>query len=97
VTVPALDIAGLTVTYRSRAGRVAALTDVDLSVAPGEVVGLVGGSGAGKSTVARAVAGLVRPDSGRIRVAGADVVGAGRAALRRLRQTLHLVFQDPYA
>jgi peptide/nickel transport system ATP-binding protein len=95
--VPALDVSGLTVTYRSRAGRVAALTDVDLTVAPGEVVGLVGGSGAGKSTVARAVAGLVRPDRGTIRVAGADVVGAGRAALRRLRQTLHLVFQDPYA
>jgi peptide/nickel transport system ATP-binding protein len=97
VTAPALDVTGLTVSYRSRAGRVAALTDVDLTVAQGEVVGLVGGSGAGKSTVARAVAGLVRPDRGTIRVAGADLVGAGRAALRRLRRTLHLVFQDPYA
>jgi peptide/nickel transport system ATP-binding protein len=97
VTGPALDISGLTVTYRGRAGRIAALTDVDLSVEPGEVVGLVGGSGAGKSTVARAVAGLVRPDRGAIRVAGADVVGAGRAELRRIRRTLHLVFQDPYA
>ncbi|MHA6621434.1 ABC transporter ATP-binding protein [Pseudonocardia sp. DLS-67] len=93
----ALDVAGLTVTYRGRSGRVAALTDVGLTVAPGEVVGLVGGSGAGKSTVARAAAGLVRPDRGSIRVAGADVVGAGRAALRRIRRTLHLVFQDPYA
>jgi peptide/nickel transport system ATP-binding protein len=97
VTTAALDISGLTVTYRGRSGRIPALTDVDLTVAPGEVVGLVGGSGAGKSTVARAVAGLVRPDRGAIRVAGADVVGAGRAALRRLRRTLHLVFQDPYA
>ncbi len=95
--VAALDVTGLTVTYRGRSGPVAALTDVDLAVEPGEVVGLVGGSGAGKSTVARAVAGLVRPDRGTIRVAGADVVGTGRAALRRLRQTLHLVFQDPYA
>jgi peptide/nickel transport system ATP-binding protein len=95
--VPALEITGLTVTYRSRAGRVAALTGVDVTVAPGEVVGLVGGSGAGKSTVARAVAGLVRPDRGTIRVAGSDVVGVGRAALRRVRRTLHLVFQDPYA
>jgi peptide/nickel transport system ATP-binding protein len=95
--VPALEITGLTVTYRSRTGRVAALTDVDVTVAPGEVVGLVGGSGAGKSTVARAVAGLVRPDRGAIRVGGSDVVGVGRAALRRVRRTLHLVFQDPYA
>ncbi len=93
MTVPALEITGLTVTYR---GRIPALTDVDLAVAPGEVVGLVGGSGAGKSTVARAVAALVRPDRGAIRVAGADVVGAGRAELRRIRRTMHLVFQDPY-
>jgi peptide/nickel transport system ATP-binding protein len=92
----ALDVAGLTVTYRGRSGRVAALTDVDLTVGPGEVVGLVGGSGAGKSTVARAIAGLVRPDRGSIRVAGAEVVGAGRAALNRIRRSLHLVFQDPY-
>jgi peptide/nickel transport system ATP-binding protein len=93
----ALDVAGLTVTYRGRSGPVPALTDVDLTVAAGEVVGLVGGSGAGKSTVARAIAGLVRPERGSVRVAGAEVVGAGRAALRRIRRTLHLVFQDPYA
>jgi peptide/nickel transport system ATP-binding protein len=97
MTVPALEITGLTVTYRGPAGRIPALIDCGLTVAPGEVVGLVGGSGAGKSTVARAVAGLVRPDRGAIRVAGADVVGAGRAELRRIRRTMHLVFQDPYA
>jgi peptide/nickel transport system ATP-binding protein len=94
---PALGVSGLTVTYRGRSGPVPALTGVELTVAAGEVVGLVGGSGAGKSTVARAIAGLVRPERGSIQVAGAEVVGAGRAALRRIRRSLHLVFQDPYA
>jgi peptide/nickel transport system ATP-binding protein len=97
VSPPVLDVEGLTVTFRGRGGRVAAVSDVDLSVTAGETVGLVGGSGAGKSTVARAIAGLVRPDRGTIRVAGSDLLGARRGELRALRRNLHLVFQDPYA
>lgn len=90
---PVLAVAGLTV----RLGTVPVVREVALTVAPGESVGLVGGSGAGKSTVARAVAGLVAPAAGSIRIDGAELVGVGRAAARRLRQALHLVFQDPYA
>jgi len=99
VVAPVLEVVGLTVSFRRRggAGRVAAVTGVDLSVAAGETVGLVGGSGAGKSTVARAVAGLVRPDRGVVRLDGTDLGGVGKAAARRLRRGLHLVFQDPYA
>lgn len=98
-TVPVLAVRGLTVTFRSRGAdrRVTAVTDVDLEVAAGETVGLVGGSGAGKSTIARAVVGLVRPDSGRILLDGADLAGMSRAALQAWRRQLHLVFQDPYA
>lgn len=96
---PVLDIQALTVSFRQRraARRTAAVTDVDLTIAAGESVGLVGGSGAGKSTVARAVAGLVRPDGGRILLDGTDLLAASRADARRWRQALHLVFQDPYA
>lgn len=94
---PELAVEGLTVVFGRRGGRVAAASGVDLTVDAGEIVGLIGGSGAGKSTVARAVAGLVRPDRGSIRIAGCELLGAGRAELRRLRRTMHLVFQDPYA
>jgi peptide/nickel transport system ATP-binding protein len=94
---PALDVRGLTVTFRRRGGRVAAVTDAALTVSAGETVGLVGGSGAGKSTLARAVAGLVRPDRGSVRIEGAELIAAGRSETRRLRRMLHLVFQDPYA
>ncbi len=63
----------------------------------GEIVGLVGPSGSGKSTLARCLFGLVRPESGRIDIAGSDLLGARRGDLRRLRRRLALVHQDPYA
>ncbi|MPZ66087.1 MAG: ATP-binding cassette domain-containing protein [Pseudonocardiaceae bacterium] len=94
---PMLAVQGLAVTFRDAGRLVPALVDVDLEVAAGELVGLVGGSGAGKSTVARAVAGLVRADSGHIRFDGVDLASMSRGQLRRRRAQLHLVFQDPYA
>lgn len=76
---------------------VVALDQVNLEVAQGEAVGLVGSSGAGKSTVARLISGLVAPDSGTITFDGVDLAGLGRAERRRLGRRVHLVFQDPYA
>lgn len=76
---------------------VTAVDRVSLEVAAGEAVGLVGSSGAGKSTVARLVAGLVMADSGTIVIDGTDVAGVGRRARRRLRRRVHMVFQDPYS
>ncbi|UXA13568.1 ABC transporter ATP-binding protein [Mycobacterium sp. SMC-8] len=90
---PALDVEGLVVSF----GGVRAVDEFDLTIAAGETIGLVGGSGVGKSTVARAVAGLVTPDSGAIRLDGVDLVGLRRRAARRQRRRLHLVSQDPYA
>lgn len=96
---PLLAVQSLSVSFRAggRGPRVQALTDVDLEVAAGETVGLVGGSGAGKSTVARAVVGLVGADSGRILLDGADLTAMSRAELRARRRAMHLVLQDPYA
>ncbi len=92
---PLLDIDNLTVSFRQRgtAQRLTACADVSFQVAAGETVGLVGGSGAGKSTVARAVVDLVRPDRGRITFDGVDL----RADPPAVRRQVHLVFQDPYA
>jgi peptide/nickel transport system ATP-binding protein len=95
---PLLDVRGLSVGFRRPgAARVDAVVEVDLAVTAGESVALVGGSGAGKSTVARAVAGLVRPDHGAILFEGTDLTRLRPAAARRARSGLHLVFQDPYA
>jgi oligopeptide/dipeptide ABC transporter ATP-binding protein len=79
-----------------RAGRGEhAVRGVSIEVFPGEICGLVGHSGAGKSTLARLLALLERPDSGEIRYDGERVDHVRSAALRPLRRTVQIVFQDP--
>jgi oligopeptide/dipeptide ABC transporter ATP-binding protein len=63
----------------------------------GEVLGVVGESGAGKTSVARLALGLIRPSSGEVRYKGRNVATLGGAALREFRRSVHAVFQDPYA
>jgi peptide/nickel transport system ATP-binding protein len=75
---------------------VQAAVDVSFTIRAGETVGIVGESGAGKSTVARCVARLTDPTAGRIVVAGADFATMSRAALHALRRRVQVVFQDPY-
>jgi oligopeptide/dipeptide ABC transporter ATP-binding protein len=93
---PVLDIQGLTVRYGARV----ATWKVDLALAAGEVLGLVGESGAGKSTVGRAIVRLLpepgRVESGAIRLRGTDLLGLGERDLRRLRGAdVALIPQDP--
>jgi Cu-processing system ATP-binding protein len=64
-------------------GRHCAVREVDLALAPGECVGLVGHNGAGKSTLIKLMLGLLRPDAGRVSVLGEDPAGAGGARARR--------------
>ena len=71
-----------------------ALKDVTLALHQGEKLGLVGGSGAGKSTITRLAMGLIGPDEGRIMFEGKALTS--RADRKRLAQAVHLVFQDPY-
>jgi ABC-type glutathione transport system ATPase component len=92
-----LSVRDLRVTYRRRGHRrseVVAVAGVDLTLGHGESIGLVGASGAGKSTVARALVHLVRTDHGTIRVGEFDVTGFGRSAPRSFRRTAQIVFQN---
>jgi oligopeptide transport system ATP-binding protein len=92
------EIAGLSKSYRLAGGaRVQVLDNVDLSVRPGQAVGLVGESGSGKSTLIRCALGLAAPDTGYIVYEGIDVQAAKGAALTRFRREVQPVFQDPYA
>jgi len=69
---------------------------VSFDVHQGEVLALVGESGCGKTTIARSVARLERPTGGRILYRGTDLATVRGQQLRRMRQKLQLVFQDPY-
>lgn len=96
-----LDVRDLKVSFSARRSgrkyRVPAVDGVSLSLTEGEVLGIVGESGCGKTTVGRSIVGLVAPDSGTIGFKGADMIGAGATSLREMRLNVRMVFQDPYA
>lgn len=95
-----LSIKGLRVEYPGRKGTFVAATGVDLTVARGEILGLVGESGAGKSTIGSAIMGLLdfpgRVTAGEILFEGQKIDATDRAALQALRgRRISMIFQDP--
>ncbi|MCV0395850.1 MAG: ABC transporter ATP-binding protein [Rhizobiaceae bacterium] len=97
---PLLSVRGLTVQFPTRRGTLTALDDISFDIAPGEVLGMVGESGAGKSMTGAAIIGLIAPPgritSGEIRLAGERIDNLPYAKLRRIRgKRIGMVFQDP--
>jgi oligopeptide transport system ATP-binding protein len=78
-------------------GAVQAVDGIDLDLYPGEVLGLVGESGCGKSTTGRAILNLQPATAGSVVFQGREIVGLNRKQMRPLRRDIQLVFQDPYA
>ncbi|KQS60221.1 dipeptide/oligopeptide/nickel ABC transporter ATP-binding protein [Geodermatophilus sp. Leaf369] len=78
-------------------GAVRAVDGLDLDLYPGEVLGLVGESGCGKSTTGRAILNLQPATGGSVVFQGREIVGLGRKEMRPLRRDIQIVFQDPYA
>ena len=83
--------------FQREVGTVRAVDGVSLTVAAGEVVGLVGESGCGKSTLARTIMQLIPPTAGTVLLGGRNLTTGTAADLRGARRQLQMVFQDPYA
>jgi lipoprotein-releasing system ATP-binding protein len=91
---PVLSIRGLERTYDTAAGPLPVLLGVDLDVQPGEIVGLIGPSGSGKSSLLHAAGLLEHPNAGRISVLGADCSNLGERERTRVRlATIGFVYQ----
>ena len=76
---------------------VKAVDGVSFDVYKGEVLGLVGESGCGKTTISRSILGLTQPTSGSIVFEGKELMGMKKKELRKMRSDLQIVFQDPYS
>ncbi|MDN5797147.1 MAG: ABC transporter ATP-binding protein [Intrasporangium sp.] len=104
MTEPILTLEDVHVVHRLRSkratgsGNVYALTGADLSIQPGETVGVVGESGCGKSTMAKVMVGLQKPTQGTVRVVGEDIWSLGeRDRRRKVGTKVGMIFQDPSA
>src|SRR5512145_3576581 len=97
---PLLEVKNLRVEFPTRRGSLLALDDVSFSIAPGEVLGVVGESGAGKSLTGAAVIGLLEPPGriarGEVKLAGLRIDNLPPEEIRKVRgREIGAVFQDP--
>jgi peptide/nickel transport system ATP-binding protein len=82
---------------RRTVGAVQAVNGIDIDIQPGTTLSLVGESGCGKSTAARTILRLHEPTSGTVRIGERDITALDQTALRKAREDMQIVFQDPYA
>ncbi|MBB1625394.1 ABC transporter ATP-binding protein [Achromobacter sp. UMC71] len=94
---PLLQVRDLRVNYPTRQGVKTAVDGVSFQIERGETLGLVGESGCGKSTLSRTLVRLLAPSSGSILLRGADTARLTKRDLAAYRQSVQMIFQDPYA
>jgi oligopeptide/dipeptide ABC transporter ATP-binding protein len=80
-----------------RAARLRAVAGVNLDVFRGEILGVVGESGCGKSTTGRAILQLIKPSKGTVTFDGTELTTLGTGRMRSMRRRMQMIFQDPYA
>jgi ABC-type oligopeptide transport system ATPase subunit len=83
--------------FRKEVGAVKAVDGIDFEIYPGEVLGMVGESGCGKSTAGRAAIRLIEPTAGEITFKNQNVMAFDWLQLEEMRKQVQIVFQDPYA
>ncbi|HET6299409.1 MAG TPA: dipeptide ABC transporter ATP-binding protein [Kribbella sp.] len=83
--------------FQRQTGAVKAVDGIDLTIATGETLGVVGESGCGKTTTGRLVTRLDEPTGGTIRFEGSDITHLSRARMRPYRREIQMIFQDPFS
>ena len=91
---PLLEVRNLSLSFRNQKN---AINDVSFKLQAGSSLGLVGASGAGKSSIARAILRLLEPDAGKILFEGKSVFNMDRGQLKKARRRMQIVFQEPSA
>ncbi|MET3682015.1 peptide/nickel transport system ATP-binding protein/oligopeptide transport system ATP-binding protein [Alkalibacillus flavidus] len=83
--------------FGKKVGEVKAVDDVSFTVNEGEILGIVGESGCGKSTTGKALLRLIEPTEGEVRFNDEDITQVNSEQMRQLRRDMQIIFQDPYA
>ena len=95
-----LDVKALNTTYRIKRGRktypLKAVDDISFELIAGEILGFVGETGCGKTTVGRSIVGLTRCESGSVAYRGQNILTLGRRQMRPVLLNIRMIFQDPY-
>jgi peptide/nickel transport system ATP-binding protein len=97
MTIPLIELEHVRRSFSVQRQQLTAVDDLSLRIQPGEIVGLVGESGCGKTTTGKLIAGLLPPSAGTIRFLGHSIAELRGAAYRRYRLGVQLIHQDPYA
>ncbi len=92
-----LETIGLKKYFKTSKGLLHAVDDINLHIARGETVGVVGESGCGKSTLGRTVLRLIDPSAGKIIFDGQDIMQYDKKQMKPLRREMQIIFQDPYS
>ncbi|WP_283610390.1 ABC transporter ATP-binding protein [Faecalispora anaeroviscerum] len=94
---PILEVRNLKKYFKTPKGMLHAVDDVSFSIQRGKTLGVVGESGCGKSTTGRAILRLLEPTAGEVLFEGRDILGLSKDEMRKMRQKMQIIFQDPYS
>ena len=94
---PLLQVKNLKKYFKTKRGMLLAVDDISFDINRGETLGLVGESGCGKSTTGRAILRLHEPTAGEVLFNGEDVTKFDKRTMKKMRQKMQIVFQDPYS
>ena len=94
---PLIEVKGLKKYFKKNGKTLHAVDDINLTIQRGTTLGVVGESGCGKSTLGRTILRLLKPTEGQVLFEGHDITKVSEAQMRKYRQSMQIIFQDPYS